>query len=339
MDSQALQVSEPKEVLSPRDVKQQVQTIQQIMKEVMKPQEHYGTVPGCGDKPTLLKPGAEKLMMTFRLAPDYVILPLFPGDPDKIGYQVECRISSITSGNFLGAGVGSASTEEDKWKWRKAVNEEEYEETDPDRTRIKYGVNYRTKENYQIKQVRTNPADQANTVLKMAKKRALVDAILTVCAASDIFTQDLEEMPSDTAGPIVPVASQSGQGEAATTVDTPPPSDAQIIREQTDLYGYLMEFSPKSVNGKNNFLTFEVDGQPVKVSSFHLPEGWPEDILHACIEDHDRLVFQFKNNTKNGRTFQNLSKLQLYSPVTAPSEEYEAQREAEDAGYQLTSPE
>ena len=36
-------------------------------------------------------------------------------------------------------------------------------------------------------------ADTYNTVLKMAKKRALVDATLTATAASDIFTQDLED--------------------------------------------------------------------------------------------------------------------------------------------------
>jgi hypothetical protein len=39
-----------------------------------------------------------------------------------------------------------------------------------------------------------NPADYYNTCWKMAKKRALVDAVLTVTAASDIFTQDVEEM-------------------------------------------------------------------------------------------------------------------------------------------------
>ena len=39
-----------------------------------------------------------------------------------------------------------------------------------------------------------NPADVLNTVLKMAKKRALVDAVLSATGASDIFTQDLEEL-------------------------------------------------------------------------------------------------------------------------------------------------
>ena len=38
-----------------------------------------------------------------------------------------------------------------------------------------------------------------NTVLKMAKKRALVDAVLTATAASDIFTQDLEDISANLA--------------------------------------------------------------------------------------------------------------------------------------------
>jgi hypothetical protein len=38
-----------------------------------------------------------------------------------------------------------------------------------------------------------NPADEYNTVLKMANKRSLVAAVLNVTAASDIFTQDLED--------------------------------------------------------------------------------------------------------------------------------------------------
>ena len=33
-----------------------------------------------------------------------------------------------------------------------------------------------------------------NTILKMAKKRAFVDAILQVASLSEIFTQDLEDL-------------------------------------------------------------------------------------------------------------------------------------------------
>ncbi len=47
-----------------------VQKIQQIMRAAMRKDEHCGVIPGT-DKPSLLKPSAEKLCLTFRLAPRY----------------------------------------------------------------------------------------------------------------------------------------------------------------------------------------------------------------------------------------------------------------------------
>ena len=52
-------------------VKGQIQLVQDVMRGVMQKGVHYGQVPGCGPTPTLLKAGAEKLCLTFRLAPDF----------------------------------------------------------------------------------------------------------------------------------------------------------------------------------------------------------------------------------------------------------------------------
>src|ERR1043166_7373613 len=54
--------------LSAQEIKAQVQLIQEVMQAVMQEGFHYGTLPGT-DRPSLLKPGAEKLTHTFRLAP------------------------------------------------------------------------------------------------------------------------------------------------------------------------------------------------------------------------------------------------------------------------------
>ena len=42
-----------------------------------------------------------------------------------------------------------------------------------------------------------SPFTFINTVLKMAKKRALVDAVLNISATSGIFTQDIEDIPRE----------------------------------------------------------------------------------------------------------------------------------------------
>ena len=99
----------------------------------------------------------------------------------------------------MGSGVGECSSNEEKYKWRKAISQKEYDATPEDKRRIKFTYND------EIKQIRTNVADTANTVLKMAKKRALVDAVLTVTGASDMFTQDIEDMDIPKTAPHQPV--------------------------------------------------------------------------------------------------------------------------------------
>ena len=181
--------------LTADQVKGQVRLIQQVMESVMKgPSKenpngvHYGVIPGT-DKPTLLKAGAEVLMSTFRIAVDPQIEDL--SSSDEIRYRIRCIGTHQTSGTVLGAGIGECSSNEEKYKWKRCYNDKEFAATADDRKRIKYG------KDYDVKQIRTEPADVANTILKMAKKRALVDFTLTALAASDIFAQDLEDLPEE----------------------------------------------------------------------------------------------------------------------------------------------
>lgn len=187
-------VTQEKNTLTAKEIKAQVNLIQSVMEAVMKDGTHYGKVPGCGDKPTLLKPGAEKIMATFMLSADPTIEDLSFGD--IVRYRITVKLLS-RSGNFVGAGIGECSSEEEKYHWRKVICNEEFDATPEDRRREKWSKGYQGQPNYQIKQIMMNKADVANTVLKMAKKRALVDAVLTATAASDIFAQDLEDLPPE----------------------------------------------------------------------------------------------------------------------------------------------
>lgn len=165
-----------------------VKLIHSVMEKVMQRDTHYGVVPGTS-KPTLLKPGAEVLATTFQLAPTVTVETERTSDHIRVSAKV--GLTSV-SGQFVGEGVGECSTGEDKYMWRSAVCDEEWNSFPEDRRRIAYK---RGKSGaFTIKQVRQNPDDLANTILKMAKKRAFVDAILTVTGASDIFTQDVEDM-------------------------------------------------------------------------------------------------------------------------------------------------
>lgn len=104
------------QALSVNEIVAQVNLIQQVMAKVMKDGEHFGTIPGCGDKKTLFQPGAQKLTMTFRLAPEYTIQETDLGRGHK-EYRVVATLKSIQTGNFVGEGVGVCSTMETKYRY------------------------------------------------------------------------------------------------------------------------------------------------------------------------------------------------------------------------------
>jgi hypothetical protein len=169
-----------------------VARVRDIQAKVMKVDQHYGTIPGT-DKPTLLKPGAELLCLAFHIGTSYEIHDESTSDCRR--YRVTCVGRHQGTGAVLGEGIGSCSTNEAKYKWRRCYNDREWNSTDESRRKIRYGYSKRDRKEYEERIIRTEPDDLDNTVLKMATKRALVAMVLAVTAASDVFAQDLEELP------------------------------------------------------------------------------------------------------------------------------------------------
>lgn len=181
----------------------------------------YGTIPGT-DRKTLLKPGAEKTFDLFRCSAEYKLdkcIEVF-ADPNSptvrpfFFYRFRCLVVSRDTGGVVAEGFGSGSSHESKYRYRYV------DRTCPacgaatiKRSKRKpegwycfgriggCGANFQdgTAQAAQIAGQKTgkeeNPdvADQANTILKMAKKRAAVDAALALGRCSDMFTQDVEE--------------------------------------------------------------------------------------------------------------------------------------------------
>lgn len=172
------------------DIISHVAMVQEVMRAVMKEDVHYGVIPGT-DKRTLLKQGAEVLCMAFRVADTYQVEDL--STADTVRYRVTCIGAHQITGTVLGTGMGEASSGEAKYKWVKAY-QEEWDATPPNLRRKKYGWDKNKRQKYEVLQVRTEPADLANTILKMANKRAKVAMTINVTACGDMFGQDLEDM-------------------------------------------------------------------------------------------------------------------------------------------------
>lgn len=178
----------------------------------------FGIIPGAGKKKVLLKSGAEKLCDVYGLADRYRILSKVEDFVNGLfDYTIECELVRKTDEMFVGSGLGSCSSYESKYRWRDASRKcpqcggeyiikgkaefgggwlcwkkkggcgAMFSDTDTGITEQKVG---RT-ENPDI-------TDTKNTVLKIAKKRAKIDAVIGVTRSSGLFTQDLEE--HETAG-------------------------------------------------------------------------------------------------------------------------------------------
>lgn len=132
-----------------------INQFQAVVQNTLKKNHDYGVIPGT-PKPTLLKPGAEKIQMLLGVTSEYEVIERVQ-DYDKgfFAFTVRCVIHK--NGMKITEGVGHCNTRE-----RKYVNQDPY--------------------------------TLANTCLKMAKKRAQIDATLTLASLSEVFTQDIEDM-------------------------------------------------------------------------------------------------------------------------------------------------
>jgi|LSQX01.2.fsa_nt_gb hypothetical protein len=270
MTGQELQTTQVNQAVITREtvagVKARVQLVQSVMRGVMKEGTHYGVIPGTKEK-SLRKPGAEILGLTFQFAPRYAIEDLSEL-PEVVRYRIQCDLYHQEAGTFIGSGHGEASSDEDKYRWRKAVCEEEFEATPEDRRRVKWAKG-QGGSTYSVRQVRMEPADIANTVLKMAEKRSFVDAIRTATACSDMFAQDLEDLPSEVR-------------EAMTGEEKPQPkpigaADYKKLLRQAKKYGY----SEADVLATAATAGHEGDGPGI-------PEDLAQRLFHG-MKDHPRV--------------------------------------------------
>lgn len=175
-------------IAAPKDILVAQEETRKLIQETLKEGRDYGKIKGI-DKPSLLKPGAERVGMAFGCYPRYKIVEQEIDHDRKVEwrkkkrvynnahkndksftehettgeslglyrYVVECEIVHRESGAVVGACIGVCSTMEAKYVDR--------------------------------------PRECENTALKMAEKRAHVGAVLNAFGLSEQFTQDVEDNP------------------------------------------------------------------------------------------------------------------------------------------------
>jgi hypothetical protein len=239
--------------------------IRQAATTAMTKDVDFGVIPGT-DKPTLYKPGAEKLSVLFQLDVQITNEKVW-GPDDHLTVMSKATAYHAPSGTRLGFGEGLCSTREKRYAVRKAERvcpecqtpaiikgKEEYgggwvcfRKKDgcgakfPDNDQRITGQTVGNVENPDL-------PDLWNTVVKMAEKRARVDVVLAVTGASALFTQDVEdrvqgEVPPPETPPVEPTPPQRLQ---ALIVQHEIAADAvELIRGWVSVKGAL---DPNRVN-------------------------------------------------------------------------------------------
>ncbi len=181
------------------DMKQKLNFMEVFFKEVMVKDEDFGTIPGTG-KPTLYKPGAEKLLELYGFA------ALIKSREEEKNYDdgyyraiLTVQLVHRATGTIIGEGVGECSSYESKYRYRwvyenkipNHIAKEDllFEEKDEWKNNVKTGNTYKM-----FRIPNDDLFSQWNTVLKMAHKRALTGVTLQCTRSSGIFMQEEAEM-------------------------------------------------------------------------------------------------------------------------------------------------
>lgn len=185
--NQALSLIDSVDINAIQATMQKISSFQAVVQRSLSKDHDYGVIAGAGSKPTLLKPGGEKICMMFGLNPEYDFLEKTEDYKEMFfTYNIKCTL--YRNGNPVSQGVGNCNSKESKYAF---VNSDTIPEgIEPSMCEKKIDKYGRTK----YKVPNTKIADLVNTILKMAKKRAFIDAVLQVASLSDVFTQDLEDM-------------------------------------------------------------------------------------------------------------------------------------------------
>lgn len=225
MESTEITMAQPQSLfVSPivgmAEAKAKFEQVRQFTADCLTKGVDYGNVPGVS-KPSLLKPGAEKIGSLFGLTPRFKLIDKVmnwtgEGNPDNepfFYFEYKCEL--YRAGEFVASCDASCNSWEKKYRYRKA------ELVCPKcgkatiiKGLAKYGggwVCYSKKGGCGAKFADNDPlitkqaagevknfdsAEQVNTFQKMAQKRAYVGAILIACNLSEYYTQDVEDLAS-----------------------------------------------------------------------------------------------------------------------------------------------
>ena len=258
-----------------------------MIREALEDGRDYGTIPGAGTKKVLLKPGAERLCLAYGFTPEFEVIESDSDREAVTPYTVTKWETVAKPGNAdelkaEGLGRFKKDPKNGKWLWQERVDE-----SGVSSGFYRYVIRCILKRGDQVfgqgvgscsslesKYVR-QPHDSENTILKMAKKRAHVDAVLNTLALSDRFTQDMEDRIPDADKPAEVVDAEIVEDAPAQPVQ-PVPAD----QATADLWAAQALMKERGWDNNSNAADFKLFREACKGAG----KVWTRAMLEAAAE-------------------------------------------------------
>lgn len=202
-------------VVGLEEAKSKFEQVRKFTASCLKKDVDYGTFAGV-TKPSLLKPGAEKISTLFGLTPKFTCTDKImnwsgEGNPDNepfFYFEYKCEL--YKGSEYVASCIGSCNSWEKKYRYRRG--ELVCPNCGKPLRRSKNGDGFYcwAKQggcgatfpsndfritNQKVGDVKNfDTAEQVNTFQKMAQKRAFIGAVLIACNLSEYYTQDIEDL-------------------------------------------------------------------------------------------------------------------------------------------------
>jgi len=252
----------------------------EFIRHIMQKDIDFGIIPGAGTKPTLYKPGAEKLNNLFSHYPTFSMLDkVLDFDNGRFYFQYQCDLYRIEDGKKVGSGNGSCNSLEVKYRYRQGERKcpacgkptiikgkAEYGGgwlcfAKKGGCGAKFNAGDPAIEDQQVGRIEnTEPFDLVNTLDKMAQKRAFVAATLIACSASAFYTQDVEDMAFvEGEYRVVPEPTTPEEPPAASTMTL---ETAQTVADSAGVLYYTM--TPEQLAEKSGHIAHAITREKAK---------------------------------------------------------------------------
>lgn len=222
--------------VAPKEALRRVQELQAFVTTVMLRDLDYGVIPGTGDKPSLLQPGAQKLAEIYGFSHSFeAVEQVKDWERGFFYFEYKCILKSARTGRHVGEGIGSCNSRESKYAGRWVFDRDVPKGLDKASLKTRSGKS--RKPPYQAYTMYLVPNDDpyslVNTIQKMAAKRAYIHAIVAATRSAGVFTQDVEDLPQEAFGEAedqrswereeAPPAPASAKADGRKRDSTPPP--------------------------------------------------------------------------------------------------------------------